>query len=148
MHFLLTLGLEESRIIMTNESTISARLALNLIDQETTAALREAKSFILAELPSVLDRFYGHIGKFSEAAIKASEHMVQAKQMHLQHWSVIAEGQFDGGYEASATKVAEAHNKLGLESHWYVGAYSLLATNLVEVIACKMPVRLFDRRVG
>ncbi len=38
-------------IPMSGEDTISERLKFNLIDRETVAALREAKSFVLAELP-------------------------------------------------------------------------------------------------
>lgn len=102
---------------MSGESTIRERLRFNMIDQETVASLRESKSFILAEMPTILDRFYDHISNFAETAkfFKSREHMMHAKKMQLQHWAIIMDGRFDDTYEASVTKIGEVHNKLGLE---------------------------------
>ena len=82
---------------MSASSTISARLAFNMIGSETTAALKEAKPFLLAELPLVLDRFYDHIAKFPETAtfFTSRDHMMHDKKMQLQHWSIIRDGRFD-----------------------------------------------------
>ena len=68
---------------MSERSTITARLAFNGIDRETVAVLRDAKSFVLAEMPAVLDGFYRHVEKFSETKMffKSSEVMKHAKQM-------------------------------------------------------------------
>ena len=132
---------------MSEKSTIQERLRFNMIDQETVAVLREAKSFILAEMPQILDRFYDHIGKFTETAkfFKNREHMMHAKKMQLQHWAIIMDGRFDESYEASVTKIGEVHNKLGLEPRWYIGGYNALVSGLVSAIAQRMPMRRFDR---
>jgi hypothetical protein len=53
---------------MSGESTILERLRFNMIDEEAVTVLREAKPFILAELPRILDDFYDHVGKFAETA--------------------------------------------------------------------------------
>src|SRR5215216_3566541 len=75
---------------MSGESTIRERLRFNMIDQETVAILREAKSFILAEMPLILDGFYDHIGNFAETAkfFRSREHMMHAKKMQLLHWQL------------------------------------------------------------
>ena len=132
---------------MSEKSTIQERLRFNMIDQETVAALREAKSFILAEMPQILDRFYDHVGNFTETAkfFKSREHMMHAKKMQLQHWAIIMDGRFDEAYEASVTKIGEVHNKLGLEPRWYIGGYNALVSGLVSAIAQRMPMRRFDR---
>lgn len=131
---------------MSTGSTISARLSFNMIDPETIGVLKQAKSFVLGELPQVLDRFYDHIAKFPETAafFKNREHMMHAKKMQLQHWSIIMEGSFNETYEASVTKIGEVHNRLGLEPRWYIGGYNALITGLVEAISCRMPSRRFD----
>lgn len=131
---------------MSGEDTISERLKFNLIDRETVAALREAKSFVLAELPSILDQFYDHVAKFAETAafFKSRDHMMHAKKMQIQHWSVILDGRFDDTYQASVTKIGQVHNKLGLEPRWYIGGYNALVSGLVEAIATRMPFGRFD----
>ena len=132
---------------MSSESTIQERLRFNMIDSETVAVLREAKPFILAELPRILDGFYDHVGKFPDTAkfFRSRDHMMHAKKMQVQHWTIIMDGRFDPAYEASVTKIGEVHNKLGLEPRWYIGGYNALVSGLVNAIAAHMPVGRFDR---
>jgi methyl-accepting chemotaxis protein len=131
---------------MSSGKTISERLKFSLIDQDTVTALRDAKPFLLGELPAILDQFYDHIARFSEATVffKSREHMMHAKKMQIQHWSVILDGRFDDVYEASVTKIGEVHYKLGLEPRWYIGGYSALISGLVDAVARRMPTGMFD----
>lgn len=132
---------------MSGESTIQERLRFNMIDQTVVAVLREAKTFILAEMPGVLDGFYDHIGQFTETArfFKSRDHMMHAKKMQLQHWAIIMDGRFDETYEASVTKIGEVHNKLGLEPRWYIGGYNALVSGLINAVSDRMPVARFAR---
>ncbi len=135
---------------MTSNTTLTQRLSFNMIDAATMALLREAKPFVLTELPGILDQFYDHIAKFQETAafFKSREHMMHAKAMQLRHWAVIMDGQFGDTYEASVTKIGEVHNKLGLEPRWYIGGYNALVAGLLEAIAERMPTARFDRTGG
>ena len=135
---------------MSDGSTISSRLQFNMIGDETVAALRQSKLFVLAELPAILDSFYDHISKFSETAkfFKNRQHMMHAKEMQLKHWAIIMDGCFDERYEVSVTKIGEIHNKLGLEPRWYIGGYNALVSGLIEAIGLRMPTSAFDRRAA
>jgi methyl-accepting chemotaxis protein len=135
---------------MNSESTISSRLKFNMIGDEAVATLRQSKSFILSELPSILDKFYDHISKFTETSkfFKSREHMMHAKEMQLKHWAIIMDGRFDESYEISVTKVGEIHNKLGLEPRWYIGGYNALVSGLVEAIGLRLPAATFDRQIA
>jgi methyl-accepting chemotaxis protein len=135
---------------MSSESTIAKRLQFNMIGDDSIAALRQAKPFIMSELPSILNAFYDHISKFSETAkfFKNRDHMMHAKEMQLKHWAIIMDGGFDETYETSVTKVGEIHNKLGLEPRWYIGGYNALVSGLVEAIALRMPASTFDRQAA
>jgi methyl-accepting chemotaxis protein len=130
---------------MTN-ANISERLKFNLIDQEAIATLRAGKSFVLGELPQIMDQFYSHIAKFAEtnAFFKSRDQMMHAKKMQIQHWTVILDGRFDDTYQASVTKIGQVHNKLGLEPRWYIGGYNALVSGLVEAVAHRMPFGRFD----
>lgn len=126
---------------MTDE-TLEERLAFNRIDEGTIALLRENAATILSILPGVLDGFYVQIGEVSEtrAFFRDEAHMRHAKQKQLEHWQIIAEGQFDGDYVASVTRIGEVHNQLGLEPRWYIGGYNFLITGVVDAISRTMPV--------
>lgn len=132
---------------MNNEVGIARRLSFNRIDEETRAALREARPFVAEILPAILDRFYLHLERFSETAVffGTSERMKHAKEMQYKHWLIIMSGEFDETYEASVTRIGEIHNKLGLEPRWYIGGYSALVTDLVEAVALWLPRRIFER---
>jgi len=135
---------------MASGSTLSARLAFNQIDQDTMAALREAKPFILAEMPAILDRFYDHISKFKEtsAFFKNRQHMMHAKEMQIRHWTIITDGRFDRTYEESVTTIGETHNRLGLEPRWYIGGYNFLVASMIQAVALKQSQSRFGTRSG
>ncbi len=132
---------------MQSEAGISKRLMFNSIDAETTAALRSAKTFVLEMMPAILDRFYDHVAAFPETSrfFRNRSHMMHAKQMQLKHWEIILDGNFDERYETSVTKIGEVHNTLGLEPRWYLGGYSALLTAMIEAVALKFPVGMFER---
>jgi methyl-accepting chemotaxis protein len=135
---------------MGSKSTIVSRLQFNMIGDEAVAALRQSKSFILSEMPAILESFYDHISKFPETSkfFKSRDHMMHAKEMQLKHWAIIMDGRFDESYETSVTKVGEIHNKLGLEPRWYIGGYNALVSGLVEAIGLRMPASTFDRQAA
>jgi methyl-accepting chemotaxis protein len=122
-------------------------LAFNGIDADVIATLKQSRSFIMAELPAVLDKFYAHAGGFSKTAsfFRSQDHMLQAKEAQRVHWGIIADGRFDEEYAASVAKIGAAHYRIGLEPRWYIGGYSLLVSELVEAIGLRLPSSAIDR---
>ena len=133
-------SLPKKEIPMANSSLISSRLAFHQIDAETCKALREAKPIIIEELSPVLDRFYQHMSGFDEVASMFSgrSHMEKAKQAQIQHWSLIASGEFDDKYAESVTRIGEAHYRLGLEPRLYIAGYSLLISELANRVTQRL----------
>jgi methyl-accepting chemotaxis protein len=132
---------------MQQNGALAERLAFYGIDADVIATLRQSRSFILAELPAVLDTFYAHAGSFSTTAafFKSQEHMLQAKSAQQMHWEIIADGRFDEAYMASVAKFGRAHYRIGLAPRWYIGGYSLLVAELVETIVLRFPSSPIDR---
>ncbi|RTL52214.1 MAG: globin-coupled sensor protein [Bradyrhizobiaceae bacterium] len=132
-----------------SESTIGRRLKFAMIDAAAGDTLRASKSFVLAQLDPLLDRFYDHVAQFAETAkfFKSREHMMHAKDMQMKHWGIILDARFDDVYETSVTKIGEVHNKFGMEPRWYIGGYNILVAGLLDAIAQRMPAGgLFDAR--
>jgi methyl-accepting chemotaxis protein len=136
-----------ARITMKNDTGIARRLSFNRIDNETVAALREARPFVAEVMPGILDRFYDHLGRYEETMAFFGTRAVaaHAKEMQLKHWQIIMEGRFDETYEKSVTRIGEVHNRLGLEPRWYIGGYNSLISDLVEAIALRLRHARFDR---
>lgn len=126
------------------DSVNSQRLNFHGLDSNIRDTLRANKAFILSELPSALDAFYDHVARFEETAkfFKNRQHMMHAKAMQLKHWELITNGEFGADYLTSVTKIGEVHNKIGLEPHWYIGAYNFLLCAMLEAVARRYARRL------
>ena len=131
----------------SQSAALGERLRFHGLDAAASDVLKRNRAMVLEELPGVLDQFYRMIGGIAETAafFKSKDHMAHAKAMQIKHWGVILEGQFDGHYEASVTRIGEVHNKLGLEPKWYIGGYNALVTGVLAAIERRMPTSLFDR---
>jgi len=128
--------------------TISERLSFNKLDDATIALLSENSEQILGILPGVLDGFYQHIAQYSETNtfFRDQAHMQHAKEKQLQHWRIIAEGNFDENYVASVTRIGEIHNQLDIEPRWYIGGYNFLISGVVDAISRSMPSGRFAEK--
>ncbi|MDQ8700659.1 globin-coupled sensor protein [Hyphomicrobium sp. LHD-15] len=126
---------------MNSNAAMAARLSFNQIDEEARRLLREYKSFLVAELPGVLERFYEHLVKYPETAafFKNRDMMVGAKNAQLRHWQTILDGNFDAVYEASIKRIGETHHRIGLDPRWYIGGYNALVNGLLQAIALRLP---------
>lgn len=120
-------------------SVNTQRLNFHGLDSDSRNTLRANKAFILAELPSGLDAFYDHVSRFEETArfFKNRQHMMHAKAMQIKHWELITNGDFGAEYLTSVTKIGEVHNRIGLEPHWYIGAYNFLLCTLIDAVKRK-----------
>jgi len=131
---------------MSDQSTIAARLAFNLIDRNTADVLLTNKAFISARCrrcstsstitwrcsarPRRSSRTRPHDARQEYAVAALGDHRRCAVRPDLR---------------GVVTKIGEVHNKLGLEPRWYIGGYNFLVAGLVEAIARRLPAGRFDR---
>lgn len=115
---------------------ISERLRFAGIDDEARALLREIRPIVAAELPGVLDAFYNHIRQFPDVVrlFPSEAALARARAMQIAHWDLIAEAAFDSQYANSVRRIGEVHCRLGLEPHWYIGAYNFILARLTARI--------------
>jgi hypothetical protein len=121
---------------MSNDNTLSARLAFVGIDSATRATLREMRPLFAKVLPEVLDGFYVQVSKTAAVGSMFSnpQHMRHAKDMQIKHWDVIAAAEYGEAYLQSVNRIGETHNKLGLEPRWYIGGYSFIIAGVLRAI--------------
>jgi len=125
-----------------------ARISFLQIDEETKQTLREFRDVLAPRLDGILDAFYRHIGQNRGTApmLASPEAAARARRMQKSHWldSVFA-GSFDDRYFIQVAAIGTVHQRIGLEPHWYTGAYCYVL-NRVFAIAVehyrKKPERL------
>jgi len=133
---------------MINDS-LKTRLHFLQMDQETRAALQLLRPLIAQHLPGILDDFYAIVRQHEETArlFKNDTHISHAKNMQVQHWDLIASGQFDDTYFQSATKIGQAHHRIGLEPRWYIGGYGHLIAGLIRTVEMNIDTPKFGKKV-
>ncbi len=125
---------------MSDDQSTASRLDFIGMDDKTRTALRELQPLIAEVIPGILDAFYAQAAKFHETARLFTDraHMDRAKQAQIKHWAMIAAGTFDEAYVRSATKIGEAHARIGLDPRWYIGGYGLLMSGFLAAIETRM----------
>lgn len=118
---------------------LAKRLDFLIIDQETRATLAAMRTTLQEALPSVLEAFYTHIARYPEAArhFGGATHMAHAKAMQLNHWMMIAEGDFSQSYVDSVRRIGLVHSKIGLEPRWYLAGYAFITSAMQDILIGK-----------
>lgn len=122
----------------TSNTTIQEKLSFQRITEQERRALREMKPVIKAAIPGLLDDFYAHIGQWPQVSRVFNEASIDhVKQKQLEHWMVIADGEFGPVYEASVRRIWTTHARLGLAASWFLGGYSLLSSGISDAVVEK-----------
>src|ERR1700737_4255595 len=123
------------------------RLDMLEIDEPMRATLREMRPFFAKSLPGILKRFYDMVlqhepscGIFKDGA------MQEAVRMQLQHWDLIAGGDFGLAYISSITRFCEFNQRNGVAPQWYVGCRPIfIAKDLMKAVETEVQVPRFGQ---
>ena len=123
---------------MTTAGTESLQSRLDFIglDSRGLDALRELGPSIAKFIGPALDSFYSRVREFPQTSrfFSDAKHMTAAKGKQVEHWQVIASGEFGSQYAEKVRAIGKAHARLGLEPRWYIGGYALVAEQLVHAL--------------
>jgi len=114
------------------------RLKYAGLDDGVSAKLVEVKPVVMAALPAILDRFYRSVQDQPELAAKFNgpDHMRRARDAQAVHWANLFDGRLgEDAYRDSVKRVGAAHYRVGLTPGWYIGSYSRILGELLEVLA-------------
>jgi methyl-accepting chemotaxis protein len=110
-----------------------AHLNFMLIGQDTRKFLAEFWKIVEPRLGEMLAGFYIHAG-----TIPALDQLIGGQSSRLQkaqqaHWERLFSGRFDEAYFSGVRSIGLAHNRIGLEPRWYIGAYNFVLVRLTEL---------------
>jgi len=106
------------------------------LDPAARSRLADVKPRVDAALPTAIAAFYDQLSQFEETRrfFTDKSHMEAAGRRQIEHWGAIAAGRLDEHYARAATKIGEAHARIGLEPAWYVNGYGLILDQLVRAV--------------
>jgi methyl-accepting chemotaxis protein len=110
-----------------------ARLRFMRINGETSVLLREFWKVAEPALPAILEAFYRHVTSEPDLARLVGKNVPRLKAAQAAHWERLFNGRFDDAYMQSVRTIGLIHNKIGLESRWYIGAYNFVLNRLHEL---------------
>lgn len=114
---------------------LNARKDYLKISQECCASLRDVWEMIEPHMEKVLDAFYAHVGTIPDlSGMFAGRQLEPIKHAQYVHWKGVFTHGFDAAYEARVIRIGSAHDRIGLEPRWFMGAYCLILNMLDEVL--------------
>ena len=115
-------------------SVFQERLAFLNIDKGTRESLPKLKPVLEEHLPGILDNFYVQLSQWPQISrlFRDHDHMDTAKSLQIKHWGTISTGRFDAEYESAVLRIGQTHNRIGLDTRWYVGGYALLIGGIIS----------------
>ncbi|MBB4284774.1 globin-coupled sensor protein [Roseospira goensis] len=114
-----------------------ARLQFLQIDDDIAPLLEEGRRILEPHIDSILDNFYAMIQRTPEMAsmFASPARMTHAREMQRKHWMEnVLSGRFDEAYFATANRIGEVHERVGLEPRWYLGGYSFVISHMYPAV--------------
>ncbi|MCZ8122161.1 MAG: methyl-accepting chemotaxis protein [Magnetospirillum sp.] len=124
---------------MAEQERLRDALGFNRIDNDTRGRLRELWPLIKQAMPGSLAGFYGHVTKWPELAslFASPESMNRAGRAQETHWERLFSGRFDADYDASVVRIAQVHNRIGLQPEPYIAGYLMVMEDIQAKLIAK-----------
>ena len=124
-------------------NTQQDRLRFLKLDDQAGAAAKQFLPVLEAELPAILERFYGHLMQYPElkGLFDKLGGSARAKAAQAQHWRALFGGPLDNRFFEQSRQIGKAHERHAIEPRWYLGGYCMV---LNEIVA--LAIRTYRRR--
>ena len=108
-------------------------LALTDEDLERLTSLRE---LFIEHAEEVVERFYDRLQAFEPVSLllKEAEDIRHLKKVQRDYIISLADGRLDQAYLENRLLIGRAHERIGLQPQWYMGAYSILLDEICPLI--------------
>ncbi len=112
------------------------RLAYLELGEAELALLRELRPLLEKHADDLVDGFYRHLLAFPDTRDLLRDPVVKQRLLRKQREYLLslAGPTLDERYYQERRRIGLTHERLGLEPHWYLGAYSLYLTLLAPLV--------------
>jgi diguanylate cyclase (GGDEF)-like protein/PAS domain S-box-containing protein len=126
-----------AREIGLDEGEIAARkdfLELTALDGEL---LRDIQVLVERDAQAFSDSFYAHVLSFPQLRALVPDSAAEARLSHSmsRYFSTLCQGEYGHQYAIERLRVGLAHQRIGLEPKWYIGAYRKYLAEMFDLLA-------------
>jgi signal transduction histidine kinase len=96
------------------------------ITEQDAENVRSLRAIFVHHAKQFAERFYQHLLAHAHTAalLKDPEQLERLKTLQAEYFARLLEGVFDEAYFEGRLRVGHAHQRVGLEPVWYLGAYN------------------------
>ncbi len=107
-----------------------------LIEQEDLERLSALNALAVAHTTTHVERFYDHLlgNESTREHFQSERHIQNVKRTQAKYFADLFAGRCDVEYLRDRRRVGRAHERIGLEPEWYVGAYCVYMNQLFPMI--------------
>ncbi len=107
-----------------------------LIEQADLDRLAALKPLAATHASTHVDKFYDHLlgNESTREHFQSDRHIQNVKRTQARYFSELFAGRCDVDYLRDRYRVGHAHERIGLEPEWYVGAYCIYMNQLFPMI--------------
>ena len=130
-------GRDLSKALGLDAERLAERLAFYEISGRDEELLAQISDVCDPRLDDVIADFYAHLLRFPqlEELLRAAPGRVSRLQgMQKEYFRQLTRGRLDADYAESRLRVGHAHQQIGLRPEWYIGGFSRLLRNYLDVI--------------
>jgi len=129
-------GISSAEEHSTLMAEVERRKKYLLIEEADLERLGRLKSEAAKHAAAHVDRFYDHLlsNESTREHFKSERHIQNVKRTQTKYFSELFEGKCDADYLRDRYRVGQAHERIGLEPEWYVGAYCIYMNQLLPMI--------------
>jgi len=121
---------------MLTSRDLAELLEFFALDEAELDALAELRPIFSEHSDRLVDAFYAHLMQFGATSALLEDDAVRTRLLTAQRRYLLslADPVIDRRYAADRVAIGSAHERTGLATKWYLGAYALYASLLVPVI--------------
>ncbi len=115
---------------------VTTRLRFLGLSERDLGVIAVWKDACRAACDPMIDAFYGKIQRESETRAILEKHSTVERQrpMVTRYVMTMFDGRLDDGYIAYRRKVGQVHDRIDLDSNWYVAMYEVIREHMIEAV--------------
>ncbi len=106
------------------------------LTENERALLQSMGRLIDDQLPALSERFYAHLARWPTTKALLDQHgnLAALKSTQADHWRRLFRDVGSPEHEARCRAVGLAHQRVGLDASWYIGAYGIALSDLTAIV--------------
>jgi len=126
---------------------LRARLDLTALDNEGCERLRAIRPLIEAESRIALSAFFERLQNTPEIAnlFSSARQVDRLEELEAQHWSILADGRFDGLYVDRSVILGQVRQRIGLDAGWSIGGHAMVLERVIRRLVEESPGGILKR---